>query len=621
MALNLTAARVPRASYSSPGSELAPCSSGDGTRACQLGLLIERQGGWQAGVVARFPDVPIQSANDDSPPVNWTHTTSVPNISSSSPRRWGFDGDRPLRWERAAAEGRLFVHGFLYSLWRDSYARITRVDGADRQLVADKTAAQLPVGRNTTYFAFGPALLEELTAPGEFAVVNDTLFALFPDDCIRDGVVTCRSRASGGATVDTLIKVQSGAKKIRLVGLNLTASQGGGVLIYRPASSIVIEDCHLTHLGGNGISVTNATDVSVLSTTIGFTGLASIAMAGGDRASLSPARYIVAGCELHNFGLWTWTYQPGLLAAGVGINATQNLFRSAFHVAAMLEGNDITIDRNEFKHVVQETYDDGAVYTGRDLTYRGNAVRDNYFHHIGRPGAACNNYTNCLQMAVYIDDSAGGLAVTGNIFWSLQNGFYANHGADNQISNNLFVDVSMPAISTTQCFCDYFGGNNATIYKRLFAMPFRDSTWRQRYPRLQALLRPSPNCTHWPTQQPGTCAAAPLGNVIQTNLVVNLTGSTAWDRKEDALEHRWHLNVDGMFVVTEPAASDPDCYAIGDNLLSAHPGFASPDPRGHQNFSLGAGSPMWSRGWQEIRQEEIGRAAYRRLQRWRPVGL
>jgi hypothetical protein len=71
-----------------------------------------------------------------------------------------------------------------------------------------------------------------------------------------------------------------------------------------------------------------------------------------------------------------------------------------------------------------------------------------------------------------------------------------------------------------------------------------------------------------PTQQPGTCAAAPLGNVIQTNLVVNLTGSTAWDRKEDALDHRWHLNVDGMFVVTEPAASHPYCYAIGDNLLS-----------------------------------------------------
>ena len=211
---------------------------------------------------------------------------------------------------------------------------------------------------------------------------------------------------------------------------------------------------------------------------------------------------------------------------------------SAFHVAVLFEGNDIIIERNEFRHVVAETFDAGAVYTGRDLTYRGNAVRDNFFHHIGRPGAACNNYTNCVNMAVYLDDSAGGLEVTGNIMWSLQNGFYANHGADNTISNNLFLDVSMPAISTTQCYCDYFGGNNATIYQRLFSMPFRDSLWRQRYPRLQRLLAPNSSCTHWPTKQPGTCAAAPLGNVIQTNLVVNLTGLTAWDHKEDAIKSR-----------------------------------------------------------------------------------
>ena len=243
-----------------------------------------------------------------------------------------------------------------------------------------------------------------------------------------------------------------------------------------------------------------------------------------------------------------------------------------------------------------------------------------------------------------IDDSAGGLEVTGNIFWFLQNGFYANHGGDNTIANNVFIDVSMPAISTTQCYCDYFGSNNATLYNRLFAMPFRDRKWRESYPRLQTLLEPNPNCTHYPTKQPGTCAAAPLGNVIQTNLVVNLTGSTAWDRRIDAIHKKWHLNIGGMFLVTEPAASDQNCYEISRcdpqisrwagaavlayvrsqyfspvlfvarhrNWLSAHPGFASADPQGQQNFSLGPESPMWSRGWQQIRQNEIGPEAYRR---------
>jgi hypothetical protein len=74
-------------------------------------------------------------------------------------------------------------------------------------------------------------LLEELTAPGEFAVLGDTLLAIFPADCVKNGAVTCASRATGGA-VDALVKIQDGAENISLVGLNLTGSQGEGVLVY-----------------------------------------------------------------------------------------------------------------------------------------------------------------------------------------------------------------------------------------------------------------------------------------------------------------------------------------------------------------------------------------------------
>ena len=616
MALKLTAAGVPRSSYSNSDATTTCVAGASGAQTCHLGLLIAPRpsGQWRRAQPARYPDVPMEWTN--SPPVNWTHTTSVPNISAVGQRAWGFEGNRPLRWGRAATEGRLFVHGFFWSLWRDARAKILSVDTAARQLVANMTVAAFEVGLNTTYYAYGPALLEELTAPGEFAVLGDTLFAIFPADCLKDGAVVCPSRAAG--TIDSLVTVQDGAENISLVGLNITGSQGDGVLVYG-AKNVTIERCHISNVM-TGVAVEKSTNVSVLATIVGFTGLGSISMTGGDRPTLTRADYTVAGCELHDFGLWTYTYQPGLSADGVGITASQNMFRSAFHNAVLMMGNDITLDRNEFKYVVQECFDAGAIYTDRDLTFRGNEITRNFFHHIGRPGAACNNYTNCLQMAVYVDDSAGGVDVRDNIFWKVMNGFYSNHGGGNTIKNNVFVDVSMPIVSTLQCMCDYFGSNNATIYERLFAMPFRSALWTKRYPQLRALLELSPNCTHWPTKNIGSCAAAPLGNVFELNLVTNLSGPTKWDIREDAIAnalpgHRsWHLNVPAinpMFLISEPTAADPACYHIGDNLLSAHPGFASADPQGEQNFTLGPDSPMWSRGWWRIPQEQIGPGAYK----------
>jgi hypothetical protein len=226
MALNLTAAGVPRSSYSNPDETTACVAGGStGAQTCHLGLLIAPRVGlqmWRRAQPARFPDVPMEWEN--SPPVNWTHTTSVPNISADGQRAWGFEGNRPRRWGGPAAEGRLFVHGFFWSLWRDARAKILRVDASARQLVANKTVSTFQVGLNTTYYAYGPALLEELTAPGEFAVLGDTLFAIFPADCVTNGAVTCPSRATGGV-VDSLVKIQNGAENISLVGLSLTGSQ------------------------------------------------------------------------------------------------------------------------------------------------------------------------------------------------------------------------------------------------------------------------------------------------------------------------------------------------------------------------------------------------------------
>jgi len=142
--------------------------------------------------------------------------------------------------------------------------------------------------------------------------------------------------------------------------------------------------------------------------------------------------------HIYKIAKWTRTYQTAVNASGVGIEITNNLIHDCPHTGILFGGNEIRIKNNEIYNVLLETGDAGAVYTGRDYTYRGNVVSNNYIHHLGGVGMG--------TMGIYNDDCVSGTLMEKNIFFEVSRAVFLGGGRNFQVRGNLFIDC-YPSVS------------------------------------------------------------------------------------------------------------------------------------------------------------------------------
>jgi hypothetical protein len=221
--------------------------------------------------------------------------------------------------------------------------------------------------------------------------------------------------------------------------------------------------------------------VSLTHSTISYTGMESSYWDGGNRTLLQSSGFLAENNLFSLFGQYTYNYNPGVSANGVGMVVRKNEFHSSYHNAVLFAGNDHLFELNDFHHVTSIGYDSGTIYTGRDLAARGNVIRHNLFHHLDNP-SPCNYATSCLRAAIYIDDGQDSVTVEGNIFYRVITGFFANTGSDMRVRNNLFLNVQVAVRQS---------GDNVTAnasfigkFDTLNQFPFRSALWQSRYPGL-----------------------------------------------------------------------------------------------------------------------------------------
>jgi hypothetical protein len=246
----------------------------------------------------------------------------------------------------------------------------------------------------------------------------------------------------------------------------------------------------------------------------------------------------------------------------VGQRVSHNLIHDAPHMGIYLGGNEHLIEFNEIHHVCMDTDDAGAFYMGRNWTERGNVIRHNYFHHIGRFSGHIG------VQSVYLDDWASNATVYGNIIYKGGRGLLVGGGRDNRIENNVFVDCT-PAIHVDSRGLGwakyYFDGSNTTLIDRLNAMPYREPPWSERYPELLTLYEDEP--------------ALAKGNVIARNICVG---------------GRWLDLRDGLTT---------DVVHVRDNLVDQDPLFVNAR---EQDFRLRQDSPAFDLGFKPIPVDKIG---------------
>ena len=171
-----------------------------------------------------------------------------------------------------------------------------------------------------------------------------------------------------------------------------------------------------------------------------------------------------------------------------------SLFDGA-HFGMLLTGNDHTISNNHFHTLVYGGADAGAIYSGRDWTYRGQMITGNLFENISsylcQPGGA-KNCKGQAPRALHSDDGMSGWTVIGNHFRNVTQVQNAYSSRDiTFMHNNIEHVLSHEELNENQlCAIHLDKMSPACKWQREFLnrVPYNcsDCPWKGRYPHLDA---------------------------------------------------------------------------------------------------------------------------------------
>jgi hypothetical protein len=463
-----------------------------------------------------------------------------------------YEGDEPVRWKK---DDNIWVHGYWAYDWANSYERVASID-TDAHLI--KTAEPHGIyGFRQGQRIYFLNVLEELDSPGEWYLDAGTgILYIWPPATPSRGSVRV-------STVEQpLIHLQN-ASNLTFQGLTIECTRGDGIRI-EGGTNDAVDHCTVRNVGNTAIVVNGGTNHRVAGCQISNPGDGGINLRGGDRKTLIRANHQADNNVLHQIARWSKCYQPAIGIDGVGIRAAHNLIYDHPHCGILVSGNEHAIEFNDIHHVCLETGDVGAIYMGRDYTYRGNLIRYNYVHDTGGVGMG--------SMGVYMDDCVSGTTIYGNLFKNVQRAVFLGGGRDFHVENNVFVDCR-PAIQLDARGLDKTPVWHDMVYgymrQRLAAMEPDQPPYSTRYPELTDLKK------YYATDN-----GVPPGNIT---IAHNISVGGRW------LSLQWRAT--SAMVLVE------------DNLVDVDPHFADPAA---ENYQLRNDSPAFALGFRKLPVEQIG---------------
>lgn len=401
---------------------------------------------------------------------------------------FSYQGDRPAQWK---PDNNIWVHGYWAWDWADTYERIASLDPKTKAIVTAPPYGLYGFRKDQRFYFLN--VLEELDEPGEYYLDTAANRVYFwpPSDPRKAEVFLSR--------LDAPVFRINGARALTLDGFQLEATRGHGIQI-TGGESVKLANLRLSNIGATGVIIDGGKEHAVERCEISHTGDSAIEITGGDRATLTPANHRVEDCEIHHMGQWVRTYNPAVKINGVGNRIAHNHIHDAPHAGILITGNDHVIEYNNIHHLALETGDVGAIYIGRDYTERGTVIRFNYIHELGGVGLG--------SMAVYLDDCASGISVSGNIFYKVKYGAFIGGGRDNIVQNNVFISAS-PAVHVDARCIDPKPVWHNMVYTMMKPKVLAPSPFLDRYPELRKVLPYLETTTGVP----------PEGNIIRRNLI------------------------------------------------------------------------------------------------------
>ena len=405
-------------------------------------------------------------------------------------------GERSKGWLKAEEA---WMYGYWHFDWADESIRVNKIDPTTGTITLQEPAVY---GVDTGMPFFAENLLEELDAPGEYYVDRQTSHLYF----IPSRPLSAKEPLTLSITSQPFITVTDAAN-VTVRGIDFGFSRGTAVRIHN-GDHVTFEACRFKDLGGRVAEVELGHDSGFRSCDMWDTAEGGVALSGGDRKLLTPARNFVTNCEFKNFQRRSQTYRPAVWIDGVGNIVSHCYMHDAPHSAIIYGGNDHVIENNRFSRLLALTGDGGAVYTGRNWTARGTTIRNNWFED--------NFGQRKWEPAIYVDDLGSGIKMIGNLIERCHWGFLIGGGRDNILEGNILVDCSL-AFACDARGLGWAADSRPTMVAGLDAVPYQSAIWRTQYPMLPNILNENP--------------MAPSANVLRNNILYR-SGTTTKQMEE-----------------------------------------------------------------------------------------
>ncbi|MDY3929357.1 MAG: stalk domain-containing protein, partial [Clostridia bacterium] len=370
---------------------------------------------------------------------------------------------------------------------------------------------------------------DEIT-PGEFYIDRSTGTLYMCLDKMPDNVTI--------STLETAMFKTNGAKNLQFKNLKVGKTRGECFLM-EESENIVVDNCEisLTSIRGKAVYIDeNCRRCGVKNSTFKDIN-GGVRIYAGRKSDLTKGECYIVNCEFERFARLNKTYTTAFHLEGVGNRAAYNEIHEAEHMAAGWGGNYQSIEFNEFYNVCTLTDDAAAVYAGRSLIPRGNVIKYNYFHEVGRQGQKGGQANG--SHGVYLDDGYSSADVVGNVFENVANyGVFLGGGRDNVVYNNVMINCG------NGIFCDnrYLDTDNWTDV-RVQALQndtnWRNDVWKEAFPELYNIDLDK--------------AGVPANNRFENNLMYNSGTMNIYPEAQEngVVDNNWSTNEDPGFVDAE----------------------------------------------------------------------
>lgn len=382
----------------------------------------------------------------------------------------------------------IWMFGYWCYDWADSTVKVKSIDIVNATIESDSNATY-GISDNQRYYFLN--ILQEVDTPGEYYIDREKgILYFYPPISVKNAKIQLSQLN------EAFIKITD-LSNITFQDISFEGSRGTGIVVTN-SNNIKIDKCIFRNISQNAVTINEGENCGVTNSTIYNTGTGGIVLNGGDRNTLTAAGHYCYNNEIFNYARLKRTYSAAVKLSGVGNKISNNSIHDSQHTAIQFSGNNHVIEYNEIYRVATETDDVGAIYTGRDWTYRGNIIRYNFLHDIENPIGPVG------KAGIYLDDCMSSAEVFGNIFYKVDIPLFIGGGRDITISNNIISDCN------NSIYFDERGIIRMDLldqlYDNLDKVPFNNELWQKKYPQLKAMTK---------EDNPGI----PKGNIIENNVL------------------------------------------------------------------------------------------------------